>query len=530
MISKRTGRKAQPGRLHGLTGAARRSLERIDPLLHLHRWAEAEQLLAASLALAPGHPAVLERLGRLHLGQGRNEDAMDDLGGALRSCPDDPELLDLLAAAQAGAGQVLAAANTLQRACTIRPEPARWLSLGATFDACGEHEAALDAAERALALDPNLTRAGFLKARSLQALGRIAETAQAYRSLLAKGQAREDAWFGLLDIKTVELAPGEFEALATFASDPGLSSEARMKVDFAFGQACERLGRYSEAFAAFDRANAAARERWRWNATEHHAQVEALARTSRSLAAGPDGDARGSEVIFVVGLPRSGSTLVEQILSAHSLVEGASELPDLGLVLNAESRRRGTELANWAPRASPADWQRLGGEYLERTARWRSQRPISTDKALDNWKYVGVIRAMLPGSRIIDCRRDPLETCWSCYKQMFAPGLMRFSYAFADLAACWKDYAWLTDFWQREHPGHVRVQALEAILADAPVQVRQLLDFCGLPFEAGCLSPEDARRAVRTASSAQVRQPMRRQTGVAGNYGNLLDALRQALT
>ncbi len=493
---------------------------------------QAERLIAGTLVLAPEHPDVVALLGRIYLALGRYADAVYEFSRALQMQGDDVEWLDLLAAVQAGTGDHSSAALSLKRACALSPDADRWLQLGAMLDASGRHLEALDAAEACLSIDSRQERAPFLKAKSLQALGRIEETADQYRRLIAQGRSLANAWFGLLDIKTVTLGDDELSALGKLAADPALSQDERMKIEFALGRALEQAGDFAEAFEVYGRANRGMHPQPPWSAEAHKQLIDALDQVfSRSLtSADTQASKRGSEVIFVVGLPRSGSTVVEQILSAHSQVEGANELPDLTQILQAESVRRGSELSQWAAEAKPGDWQRLGEEYLRRTARWREQRPISTDKALDNWKYVGAIRLMLPGSLIIDSRRDAVETCWSCYKQLFGPGLARFAYSLDDLAAYWKDYLRLMATWQRLHGQHFRIQQHEALLADPEAQTRELLGFCGLPFESACLRPHESTRAVRTASSAQVREPLRRARVLAGHYSTMFDGLRGALS
>ncbi|HEY6894847.1 MAG TPA: sulfotransferase, partial [Rhodanobacteraceae bacterium] len=239
--------------------------------------------------------------------------------------------------------------------------------------------------------------------------------------------------------------------------------------------------------------------------------------------------ARGSEVVFVISLPRAGSTLVEQILSAHPDVEGAGEINDLALVIEAESARRGEPYPAWIAKATPDDWQRLGAQYLERTARWRTARRVHVDKAVFNWAFVGAIAAMLPGARIVNVRRDPIETGWSCFKQSFARGQQVFSYALADVGAYWVDYDRLMFFWHARFPRRIYDLSYEALVAAPEPEIRRLLDFAGLPFSASCLKFHKSDRVVRTASAAQVRQPMRADTARASNYGALLDPLRRAL-
>jgi len=236
----------------------------------------------------------------------------------------------------------------------------------------------------------------------------------------------------------------------------------------------------------------------------------------------------GREVIFIVGLPRSGSTLFEQILASHPDVEGASELPDLGEVIQSESVRRGQPYPQWIAQATAEDWQRLGRDYLQRTARWRARRPRFTDKMPDNWKHAGILRAMLPGATVIDVRRDRLETAWSCFRQQFYR-LPDFSADLADIAVYLRGCERAMDTWRGRDPAHVRLHRYEALLADPEAGIRALLGDCGLAFDPACLAFHQSRRSVRTASAAQVRQPLRADTARAGRYGALLDPLRAAL-
>ena len=232
-------------------------------------------------------------------------------------------------------------------------------------------------------------------------------------------------------------------------------------------------------------------------------------------------------MIFIVGLPRSGTTLIEQILAAHPSVEGANELPDLAVVIEQESRRRRVPFPQWVVQASAADWQRLGRDYLERTRRWRIDKPLHSDKMPENWPYTAAIRVMLPGARIIDSRRDPVETGWSCFKQLFGPNRVAYSYDPAELAQYWRDYDGFMRAQAQKHPGNLRVQKHEALTANLEAEVRALLAFCGLGWDAACLQSHRAERAVRTASAAQVRQPLRRSTASTATYGDSLAAFRR---
>jgi hypothetical protein len=186
------------------------------------------------------------------------------------------------------------------------------------------------------------------------------------------------------------------------------------------------------------------------------------------------------------------------------------------------------DMPQWAPMATAEDWARLGNTYLERTARWRRQRPIFTDKELGKWQLVGAARAMLPGARFIHCRRDPVETCWSCFKHEFKTDQL-YSYDFRELAAYWRDYDRLVRFWQAQYPGLIYDYVYEELVERPEAEIRRLLDFCDLPFDPACLRFHEVDRDVRTASAGQVRQPLNRNTAQARYYGALLDPLRSAL-
>lgn len=523
--------KAQTGVVPaGLTPRTAAMLAEVRTLLAKPDYDGAERVLTGAQVLAASHPEVQRLQGLLHHRRRRFVEAEQTYTRLLAVLPNDSTLLGQISELRADMGDVQGAIELARRVVAQRPDDAdAWFRLGALLDRQGSNEDALSAGERALKLAPTHTLARLLMARSLQALGRIDETAAQYRKLIAQGGPRAyQAWFSLVDLKTVRLSDKELATLQRLASDPSLGDEVRATLGFALGKACEDAGRLADAYASFTRANAIKRRGLKWSAAAFSGEVDAIrAAFSGDLASAPDD--LGREVIFVLGMPRSGTTLVEQILAAHSAVEGASELPDLPAVIAQESQRRGLPFPQWVASAGEEDWKRLGRDYLARTARWRNRRPHSTDKLPINWPMVGAIRAMLPGAKIIDCRRDPLETCWSCYKQLFAPNLAGFSYDFADLAAYWRDYDRLSRFWAQRYPDRVRVQDYEALQHDFEREVRALLAFCSLPFEEACLRFHESDRSIRTASSAQVRQPLRTDTARAPRYGALLDPLRAAL-
>jgi tetratricopeptide (TPR) repeat protein len=512
----------------GLSTAQAQQLEAAARAIRDAALAPAQQLLGAVLAQAPEHPEALRLLGILHT-RGRQHDAAREvLGLALQHWPDDPLALTDLGNAEQAAGDVETALAYWRRACALAPDyPMGWFNLGRNLQVMGFTEPAVEALERACALEPGLLPAHVLLGDALVHLGRFDEADRCYRAALALHPPCGDAWRGLANMKTRPLSGPDRDQLATLLRRGDLAEADRIAMGFALGKASEDEGRYEDAFAALSEANVRQRRLAPWNAGGFHAFVEAVVAAGARLPSPPDATL-GAEAIFIVGLPRSGSTLFEQILAAHPQVEGASELPDLGEVLVEESARRRQPFPQWVAAASAQDWQRLGQRYLERTARWRRQRPRFTDKLPENWLYSGVLAAMLPGARIVDVRRDALEAGWSCFKQQFYR-LPHFACTLTDIAAYVRDYEAAMDRWQAAAPGRIRTQRYEALLADPEGEIRALLDFCGLAFDAACLDFHRAERSVRTASAAQVRQPLSRDTARAERYGRLLDPLRLGL-
>jgi len=332
------------------------------------------------------------------------------------------------------------------------------------------------------------------------------------------------AWWGLANIKTLRFESKDSDAIRSALSDARASDDDRIALGFALAKTLDDQGRYAESLQALAQANAIARRRVTWNAGAFSAairEIEAAFAAAPAVASG-----LGREVIFVLGMPRSGTTLVEQILASHSQVEGAGELSDLPLLINEESRRRHSAFPQWVSAMQPEDWRRLGESYLRRTAHWREHKPIFVDKLPNNWIYIAAIRSMLPEARIVVCRRDPLETCLSCYRQHFAGN--DYTRSFDDLAAYWHEFDRSTRQFASAQPTRVYAHVYEELLANPERSIRALLDFCGLPFEEACLNFHENTRDVRSPSAAQVREPLR-DTARAARYGALLDPLRRAL-
>jgi tetratricopeptide (TPR) repeat protein len=344
-------------------------------------------------------------------------------------------------------------------------------------------------------------------------LGNQADSIDAYRRALANDPALGEAWWSLANLKTVQLDAADIAAMES-AQGGVEDDEQASQLFFALGKAYEDAGDAATSFDHYARANALRRKDLDYEeariidgASEHAALFTA------PFYAGRSGQGcQASDAIFVVGLPRAGSTLVEQILSSHSQIEGTMELPDLMMIGDRlHSRVEDGEFASFAEvvhSLSPGDVARLGEEYLDRTRVHRKEgKPRFIDKMPNNWMYTGLIRLILPNATVIDARRHPMGCCFSGWKQFFARGQL-FTYDLAEIGRYYRAYVGQMAAFDRAMPGAVHRVIYEHMVADTEGQVRRLLDHVGVPFEEECLAFYRNRRAVRTASSEQVRQPI----------------------
>jgi tetratricopeptide (TPR) repeat protein len=514
-------------RLHGLSPAAIRDVVAAAQALELGRAAEAERYVIGLLARYPAHPEVLRLAAGIHTLRGEYMQAIAAMESALVARPDDALYHNTLGAALIETHDYDRAIATLERACALDAKlPSAWFNLGLALMRCMRVAESADTLRHTVALVPDHATARVILADMLRAQGHDPEAIAEYRRVLAREPRAGMAWWGLADIKTHKLGADEIAQMRAVLAQRGIAESDRVAIGLALAKALDDQGDYAASLNALGEAHARARAQRVWQATAHSAAVERVLAAFSSPPATTDA-ALGAEVIFVASLPRSGSTLIEQILAAHSQVEGAGELPDLPAVLTEESRRRGQAFPQWVATTRAEDWARLGRRYLERTRHWRTQRPRFVDKLPYNWFYVGAIRAMLPAARIVLVRRDPLETCFSCYRQHLAGN--DYTHSFADLAQFQRDFERAAAHWIALHPTHVRAQSYEELTTDPDRTIRALLAFCDLPFEAQCLAPHETRRDVHTPSATQVRQPLRRDTERAPRYGALLDPLRAAL-
>lgn len=486
--------------------------------------------LTSALAVAPGNPEIMRWMGIADQNLGDHTGAADCFRRALAALPDDAELHIGLGVALYRLGLEEEALIHLRRACELAPDSASaWYNLAEGLKPQVQTKAAIEALERTLAIDPSHLQARLGLVRAQTSLGRIQEAAAGLREILRREPGYADAWFALADLKTVTFSETDVQQLEQLLANRKLAAGARNQLEFVLAHALEDVGDYARAFEVMQRANTSQRQHLKWDAEGEHERVEAILRAfAKPVMGTPDHDL-GREAIFVASLPRSGSTLVEQILASHPQVEGANEIGDLGRLIEAETRRRHANFPHWVADLTPTEWQRLGSEYLIRTARWRDRKPRFTDKNLLNWMLAGAVLTMLPAAHVVIVRRDPVETCLGCYRQWFT-GDAGVAYDLDEIADFYAEFWRLTRFWLGKFPDRVFDLEYETLIAEPEQTIRQLLDFCELPFDPACLEFHRTERTVLSApSAAQVRQPLRRDTARADRYGDKLDSLRKRL-
>jgi tetratricopeptide (TPR) repeat protein len=404
----------------------------------------------------------------------------------------------------------------------------------------GDHEGAIALYRELLRGDAEDAEAHLSIAHALKTLGQTQPAIESYRRAASCRGDFGDAYWSLANLKTYRFTEPELARMRTAVAAPATGLVDRYHLHFALGKALEDAGDFAASFEQYRLGNALKLPECRYRAeliernTEHQIKV-----CTREFFAARTGYGDPSpDPIFIIGLPRSGSTLLEQILASHSQVEGTQELPNVQQIV---SRLRGFGPEAQEPRyprilesLSAEDFRQLGANYLTETRVYRTGKPYFIDKMPNNFRHVGLIHLMLPNARIIDARREPMACCFSNFKQLFANG-QEFTYSIEDIARYYRTYLELMRHWDRVLPGRVLRVLHEDVVDDLEGNVRRLLDFCGLKFEPQCVAFHETRRSVRTASSEQVRQAIYREGLDQWKHfepwlGELKDALGDALT
>jgi tetratricopeptide (TPR) repeat protein len=497
---------------------------------------EAETRLRQHLAARPGDAAGLRLMAEVRLRQGRYSDAQVLLEEALRLEPGHPGSRFALATALFHQQKAPDALPHVEALLALAPKEAAYRNLlAACLGLVGEFERVIEINAELLREFPRQPRIWLNQGHALRTVGRRDEAVEAYRRAATLSPGLGDAWWSLANLKVARLSPVDEDVMAAQLRRSDLGDEDRLHLSYALGKAMEDRGAWAPSFEHY-----AAGARARSALVPYDAQAESgLAQRSAALLTGrffaerAEGGSDARDPIFIVGLPRSGSTLIEQILASHSAVEGVMELPDIGIIADGLLAARGGAREAYPAllaHLSPNERRSLGELYLERTRIHRKTgRPLFIDKMPNNFRHIGLIRLILPRASVIDARRHPLAAGFSAFKQHFNQG-QAFSYDLGDIGRYYRDYAELMAAVDQAAPGWVCRVIYEDLVDDTEAQVRRLLDHVGLPFEEACLRFYENDRAVRTVSSEQVRRPIFRD-GLEQwrNYEAWLDPLKVAL-
>ena len=501
------------------------------------RISQAEALLRTHLKQYPTDVVAIRMLAEIAARLGRNASAETLLERCLELAPSFEPARHQYAIVLQRQNKSAAALQQLDRLEKADPRNSTYRNLRAVVLAkIGEYRESINLYEEVLATHPEHPRIWLSYGHALATAGRERDSTAAYRKSIRFAPDLGEAYWSLANLKTFRFTAAEKQAMQTQLARSDLSEEARCHFGFAMGKALEDERDYRESFAHYRSANQLHRERLNYDALE----MSEFVRRSKELLTAEFFAARerfgidAPDPIFIVGLPRAGSTLIEQILASHSQVEGTMELPDLLMIAGTlAGRKQASEVARYPKvlgELSLEASQALGSQYMEQTRIQRkTAKPFFIDKMPNNFLHTGLIRLILPHAKIIDARRHPMACCFSGFKQQFAEG-HRYSYSLEDLGRYYREYVDLMAHFDRISAGKVHRVIYERMVDDTEAEVRSLLAYCGLEFESDCLRFYDNDRPVRTPSAQQVRQPIYRD-GIEHwrNYEPWLEPLKAAL-
>ena len=398
----------------------------------------------------------------------------------------------------------------------------------------GNYDAAFELFDAVLAKLPRDPATLTSKGHALKTTGARDEAVASYHAAIAAKPDNGDAYYALANLKTYRFDDAEISAMKDQLDRPDLGFMERVHMSFALGKALEDVRDYDASFRYFEIGNELKRRQTRYDADAMSAEIDRqIAECTPELFAKHAGSGHPApDPIFILGLPRAGSTLLEQILASHSQIDGTLELPNiLALAHRLRGRKAGqSRYPQILHELTPDQLSAMGEAFITDTQLHRQGAQFFIDKMPNNFRHIGLIKLILPNAKIIDARRDPMDCCFSGFKQLFAEG-QEFTYGLREIGRYYTDYVRLMDHWDAVLPGEVLRVQHEDVLDDLEEQVHRMLHYCGLPFEQACIDFHKTKRAVRTASSQQVRQPINRD-GVAAwkPYERWLGPLREELS
>jgi len=502
--------RAQIERLHDLPP----TLVGVMDLIAQGRLLKAEEFCRQFLLKVPQHVEGMRLLADIGMRLGVLDDAEFLLESALKFEPDNVQIrIDYIQALRKRQKFQQALEQAKQLLATSPQNPQFQSLFGVESMQTGDYDAALAAFDDVLKKIPGDPVTLTSKGHAYKTCGDYDSAIGSYHAALASQPQYGEAYYSLANLKIYAFSDDEFKDMRAQEGNSNLSHIDRVYLCFALGKAYEDRGDFETSFKYYERGNRLKKSQGRYSAEQMSADLKA----QRDLCTA-DLFARRSGVghdapdpIFVLGLPRTGSTLLEQILSSHSQVDGTLELPNI-LSLSQRLRRRGRQSdASGYPEIllelSEAELEQFGKQYIDDTRIHRRDAPFFIDKMPNNFRHIGLIHLILPNAKIIDARRQPMACCFSGFKQLFAEG-QEFTYGLEEVGAYYRDYVQLMDHWDDVLPGKVLRVQYEDVVANIDTQVRRMLDYCGLPFEEACVNFHQTERSVRTPSSEQVRQPI----------------------
>jgi tetratricopeptide (TPR) repeat protein len=449
--------------------------------MRLGRMGDAELILQDCLDVAPSFIAARRSYASLLYRANKSMAALEQLDVILQHDPKDPNARNMRAA---------------------------------TLAQIGDFEGSIAHYQSVLKDFPNQPKAWQSYGHALKTVGRVPDAIEAYRTSISQAPHMGEAWWSLANLKTFAFTPADIATMQAQLAIPTLSEDDRLHLDFALGKAFEDRKDYTTSFAHYASANVGRRAQVDYDAAD---LTDAVTRaielyTPDYFSARKGWGCSAPDPIFVIGLPRSGSTLIEQILSSHSKIEGTTELPDIIALAKKLGEQKHYKDRSAYPEAmtglSEQQCAAVGEGYIASTRiQRRTDRPLFVDKMPNNFQHLGLIATILPNAKIIDARRHPMGCCFAGFKQHFARG-QNFSTSLEDIGRYYLDYQRMMDHFDLVLPGRIHRVCYEDMVSDSPTEIRAMLDYCGLDFEESCLNFHENDRAVRTPSSEQVRQPI----------------------
>ena len=498
---------------------------------------EAEDIYRSILKRDPNHVEAARLLARIAMDHERYGEAEIFLTHALQNAPDYARAWVDLVNAQQQQDKYDEATKSALELLRITPDsPESHMMYAGVIGSAGRHEEAIMAYEKAIALEPEKPGAFSSMAHHLKTIGRQDKAIAAYRQSIAIKPDHTESYWSMANLKTFQFDNEEIDAMQALLLEKDLPDTSRVHVYNALGHEYESRKDYPKAFANFSACNQLRRKSESYDPVETENQHEKIiAIFNKKFLDQTAADISEVSPIFIIGLPRSGSTLIEQILASHSQVEGTHELSDLPRTMQS-ARRKGSVHKSFPESIEHLgleQWTEIGQDYLKSTQKYRTDRPFFVDKTPNNFIFAGVLKLALPNAKIINARRHPLDSCFGSYKQLFASG-QPFTYDLFELGEYYSEYQHLMEHWHEVIPNFILDVHYEKVVNDLETEVKRMLDFCGLSFEENCLRFYETERAVKTASSEQVRQPLYSSSvnlwrNYENNLGDLIDILQPLL-